>query len=129
MVKKIAKKLSFQISKETKSVKNLLEEYSACQPSLSDKICLPEALDPSFIGDRLHKIGTWGSVASGKRRAVIDAYLAACRSREEIEMLREDALNTCTFYERKFERSYKRFRIKRIPLVEEQRPSYVTFWT
>ena len=84
-------------------MKNLLEEYSACQPSLSDKICLPEALDPSFIGDRLQKMGTWGSVASGKRRAVIDAYLAACRSKEEIEMLREDALNTCTFYERKFE--------------------------
>ena len=100
---KIAKKLSFQISKETKSVKKLLEEYSACQSSLPDKIYLPEALDPSFIGNKLHKMGTWGSVASGKKRAIIDAYLAACRSKEEIEMLKEDASNNCAFYERKFE--------------------------
>ena len=90
---KIAKKLLSNIKRDKVSETIPRGILCLCQSSLPDKIYLPEALDPSFIGNKLHKMGTWGSVASGKKIAIIDAYLAACRSKEEIEMLKEDASN------------------------------------
>ena len=67
-----------------------------------DRIDLPEALDPSNIGERLQKFGVWCTVlASGRRREIIDAYLALCRSKEDIRMLTEEAENVVAYYEEK----------------------------
>ena len=102
---KIAKKLSIQIKKETKSIRALHEEYSICQSStnadISSTLSLSEALDPQSIGTRLQSIGKWGTIAIGKKREIIDAYLAFCRSKEEIAMLREEASSICAFYQEK----------------------------
>ena len=95
---KIAKKLSLQISKETKVIKSLHEELKVCLPS-TDDCSLSEALDPPLVEMRLHKLGGWGAIASGKKRRAIDAYLTLCRSNEEIEMLEQDARNCVKFYE------------------------------
>jgi hypothetical protein len=97
---KIAKKLSLQISKATKAIQSQLEEYKV---STEDTMTLSEALDPSAVETRLHQLGSWGAIATGRRREIIDAYLALCRSNEEIEMLEQDARNCIAFYERKKE--------------------------
>lgn len=100
MVRKLQKKLSIQIKKETKSIRTLLEEYSVCQSSdISGTISLSEALDPQSIGTRLQSIGKWGTVAIGKKREIIDAYLAFCCSKEA--MLGEEASSICAFYQEK----------------------------
>ena len=46
MGKKLQKKLSLQVKKETKSIRALLEEYSACQSltDASDTMSLSEAI-------------------------------------------------------------------------------------
>ena len=95
-----------QISKETKCTKSLLQEYNACESfgeASVDRIDLPEALDPSNIGERLRKFGVWCTVfvASGRRREIMDAYLALCRSKEDIRMLKEEAENVVAYYEEK----------------------------
>ena len=105
-MQKIAKKLSLQISKETKCTKSFLEEYNACESfgeASADRIDLPQALDPSNIGERLQKFGVWCTVyvASGQRREIMDAYLALCRSKEDICMLKEEAENAVAYYEEK----------------------------
>lgn len=66
--------------KETKSIQVLLEEYSAWQSSIdaSDTMSLSEALDPQHVGVRLQAMGIWGTVALGKKREVMDAYLMLC---------------------------------------------------
>jgi len=50
---KIAKKLSVQISKETKKIESLLPEYNACQVVIGGDsaplLLLEEALDPSLL--------------------------------------------------------------------------------
>ena len=96
---KIAKKLSLQIKKEIKGIQSLVEEYRACTGTTSgDTLTLSEALDPASIGIRLHQLGSWGAVATGRRREIIDAYLTLCRSNE---MLEQDARNCVVFYEQK----------------------------
>ena len=97
---KIAKKLSLQIKKEIKGIQSLVEEYRACTGTTSGDT-LTDALDPASIGIRLHQLGSWGAVATGRRREIIDAYLTLRRSNEEIEMLEQDARNCVVFYERK----------------------------
>lgn len=99
---KIAKKLCVQISKETRIIKSLLEDYHACQSNMEvscDFIALSDALNPSIVGDKLQVAGVWCSIASGDRRAIIDAYLTLCRSKEEIAMLTEKARNVTVYYE------------------------------
>ena len=101
---KIAKKISSQISKETKIIKSLLNQIHACQPldeSSSGYITLSEALDPSAIQSRLQIYGTWHTIAEGKKRDAIDAYLSYCRSVEEIKMLKDEAENVITYYEQR----------------------------
>lgn len=98
---KIAKKLSIQIGKETKSVRSLVEEYHACL-STSDEsnLSFDEALNPSTMAIKLENFGMWcHSVASGKKREIIDAYLMLCRSKEDMCMLKEEAENIVLYYE------------------------------
>lgn len=99
---KIAKKLCVQISKETRTIRSLLADYHACQSNTEvscDFISLSEALDPCAVGDKLQVVGVWCSISTGDRRAIIDAYLTLCRSKEEISMLTEEARNVTVYYE------------------------------
>ena len=75
----------------------MLEEYKV---SIEDTLTLSEALDPSAVETRLHQLGTWGAIATGRRREISDAYLALCRSNEILE---QDARDCIAFYERKKE--------------------------
>lgn len=100
---KIAKKLYSQINRETSSIKCLLSEYHTClsvtKPSSSEVITLSEALDSSTIGQKLRS--QCCTVASGKDRQIIDAYLLFCRSTEEVTMIREESSCVVSYYEKK----------------------------
>lgn len=104
---KIAKKLCTQISRETKSLKSLLREYNACDyvsdtSLLNDSVTISEALEPSLIEVRLKGFGSWyNTVATGKKRQIIYAYLGLCRSTEEISILKQESRNLVVFYEMK----------------------------
>lgn len=95
---KIAKKLCKQISKETKTLKALLHDYNAC--GSTDSLTLSEALDPPTIEAKLTGSGAWhATVATGKKRQIIDAYLGLCRSNEELSLLKQEATNLLHSYE------------------------------
>ncbi len=98
---KIAKKLLFQISKETKSLQSLLQKYNACESDeAASDLTIAEALDPANIEERLKTFGClYAAVATGRKRQIIDAYLRLCRSNEELSMLKEDTSNMCIYYE------------------------------
>ncbi len=79
-------------------------ECQACQDvgdmsRLSDiPITLAEALNPSAVGVKLKSFGE-GNTIDGDQQAAIQAYLTLCRSVEEIDMLKDDALNLVKYYE------------------------------
>lgn len=82
-------------------IQSLFEEYRACLAPTDNVLTQSEALDPSSIGTRLHQLGSWGAIATGRKREIIDAYLTLCRSNEEIALLQQDAENCVAFYEHK----------------------------
>ncbi len=101
---KIAKKLCSQVSKETKVIKCLLEEYHACQSvcdDSSDIISLSEALDPLSIRVRVESFNALATTGDRNKEEAIQSYLILCRSKEEINFLKDDALNVIRYYERK----------------------------
>ena len=100
---KIAKKLCTQITKETKRVKALLDEYRACHvvdPSLCE-LSLSQALDPIFVRTLLTSLSDVATAVTAEKLEAIQAYLMVSRSREEVAMLREDAKNVVSYYNRK----------------------------
>ena len=94
---KIAKKLSTQVSKETRVLKALLQEYNACQAILTGNysgLTLMDALDSSTLAHILHpKLCAY---TPGKQE-IINAYLIMTRSIEEIEMLQSEMQNIIYF--------------------------------
>ncbi len=102
---KIAK-VSSQISSETRIIRTLLEDYSACL-SVDDahvqSLTIGEVLDPSVVEARLQALGIWSQamVYHGERREVMEAYLMLCRSNEELHLLKEEINNVVSFYENK----------------------------
>lgn len=79
-------------------MKLLLEQYHACVcDASSTDISLSEALDPVAIGARLRTDTT--CTLSGDKQEAIQVYLTLCRSKEEVGMLRDDALNVVHYYE------------------------------
>ena len=99
---KIAKKLCRQISKETAALKSLLKKYNiVCASSkVSDTITMAEIFAPAAIEERLRGLGSrYSTIATGKKRQIIDAYLGLCRSKEELEMLKNEAKNIIYYYE------------------------------
>lgn len=98
---KVAKKVSSQISSETKVLRSLMEDYNTCQ-SVGEyqPIAFDEALDPTSIECRLQALGVWcqGTV-NPEKRDIMDSYLMLCRSKEDLCMLKEEAQNILTFYE------------------------------
>ena len=98
---KIAKKLTSQISRETRSIKSLLSEYHTClsitNVSSSEVITLDETLNPSTIAKRLRN--QCFVVASGEERQLIDAFVLLRRSTEEVCMIKEESRCVVTYYQ------------------------------
>ena len=96
---KIAKKLSRQVTNETKRLRVLLEEYNICQlivNSSSTQITLDEALDPTVLSS---KLGVHADTTVSKpHQDIIEAYLQMKRSNEEILLLEKEMANTIQFY-------------------------------
>ena len=96
---KIAKKLSRQVTNETKRLRVLLEEYNICQlivNSSSTQITLDEALDPIVLSS---KLGVHADTTVSKpHQDIIEAYLQMKRSNEEILLLEKEMANTIQFY-------------------------------
>ena len=92
---KIAKKLSLQISKETKKIRELLPEFNACRSVSSE--CAPlemeEALDPTTLTTIVD------TSVSHSKREFIDTFLRIRRSDEEIAMLTMEMNCTVAHYE------------------------------
>ena len=94
---KIAKKLSCQVTSETKRLRTLLEEYNICLlvvSSSSIQITLDEALDPEVLSSKLHADTT----SSKPHQDILEAYLQMKRSNEEIVLLESEMENTIHFY-------------------------------
>ena len=96
---KIAKKLSRQVTNETKRLRVLLEEYNICQlivNSSSTQITLDEALDPTVLSS---KLGVHADTTVSKpHQDIIEAYLQMKCSNEEILLLEKEMANTIQFY-------------------------------
>ena len=102
-VHKIAKNLCTQITKETKHVKVLLNKYHACHvvdPSLCE-LSLSQALDPIFVRTLLTSPSDVATAVTSEKLEAILAYLMVSRSCEKVAMLREDAKNVVSYYNRK----------------------------
>ena len=100
---KIAKKVSSLISGETKLMRSLVEDYTAClSVENSQANAYDEALDPTALEWRLQALGVWcqGTV-NPEKREIMDSYLMLCRSKEELCVLNEEVQNIITFYETK----------------------------
>ena len=96
---KIAKKLSIQVSKETRTLRALLEEYNTCQAisrDSSSSLTLHDVLDSSVLAKILNpKLSTYRP----DRQQITSAYLMLTRSHEEMEMLQSDMKNVVLYYE------------------------------
>ena len=81
---KIATKLSKQITKETKNLKSLRQDYNAClsQDDSSGIIAIEKVLDPVKLEDWLRALGVWCLGTVPEKREVMDSYLILCRSKE-----------------------------------------------
>ena len=93
---KIAKKLSRQVTSETKRLRTLLEEYNTCQLVVSSsliQITLDEALDPEVLFSKLHADTT----SSKPHQDILEAYLQMKCSNEEIVLLESEMANTIHF--------------------------------
>ena len=96
---KIAKRLSLQISKETKTLKALLQEFNACQTVTtgnSSTLTMGDVLDSSILSQKLHP--SLHGYTSDKQE-IINAYLLMTRSGEELEMLQVEMKNVIEYYE------------------------------
>ncbi len=80
----------------------LLKEYNACGGggNETEDMSLTEALNVDTIEARLQNTSMSCTLAHGKKREIIDAYLALCRSNEELQMLKDEADNIVMYYEK-----------------------------
>ncbi len=93
---KIAKKLCSQISKETRGIQALVKAINEVLEV--DPLCLAEALDPSTLKLRLQFLGMQPTYLVEERRKIVQAYLTLMRSKEELELLINDAKNVDAHY-------------------------------
>ena len=95
---KIAKTLSLQISKETKTLKALLQEFNACQTVTtgnSSTLKMGDVLDSSILSQKL-QLNLHGYTSD--KQEIINAYLLMTRSGEELEMLQVEMINVIQYY-------------------------------
>ena len=92
-----------QITKETRKLKILLEEYNACNATVSDSyeyVSFEDMLDSSKVAQILNlKL----SIYSANEQELIDAYLRLKRSIEEKELIRSEIKNVISYYEYRVE--------------------------
>ncbi len=95
-VQKIAKTLSKQIQKETKSIKSLLPEYNTCHALLGGvaPMTMKEALDPHVIP----VTKPFDCNQSKSKRDVIQSFILMKRAAEEVDMPRNDMEKTVAYY-------------------------------
>ena len=93
------KKLSSQITKETRKLKAFVQEYNAFNAVVNDgyeSLSIEDVLDSSKMAHRLHpKLSAY----SIDRQELIDAYLLVKRSHEEKELLQSEMKNVISYYE------------------------------
>uniref|UniRef100_A0A1X7UAW0 CxC1-like cysteine cluster associated with KDZ transposases domain-containing protein n=1 Tax=Amphimedon queenslandica TaxID=400682 RepID=A0A1X7UAW0_AMPQE len=92
---KIAKKLSAQIKKETLSLKRLLEKHKLYkyEDIINPNSDFWEPVDVMNVSAEVYKM----------RRSAIHNYLLLQRSEEELELLKQDMLNTLQYFKHKLE--------------------------
>lgn len=94
---KIAKRLSAQINKETRSIKSLLKDINE-SGLYSDPVSLEEAFNPSILKLRLQSLGIEMPSTTDNKREIIQAYLTRTRCEEEMQLLIADAKNMTSYY-------------------------------
>ena len=104
MDKKIAKKLSIQITKETKQLQVLVQEYNTCLTLCNNthlqQIDMQEVKDPSVLQSKLTltTVLHHGTLSSSKKLDIINAHLMVTRAKEEMLLLKEQMFNTLMYY-------------------------------
>ena len=96
---KIAKKLSLQITKETRKLKALLQEYNAYNTAVNDgyeSLPIEDVLDSSKLA---YVLNPKLSAYSADKKELIDAYLLLKRSIEEKELIQSEMKNVISYYE------------------------------
>ena len=73
--------------------KDIEVSFAKIQCLQSCTLTVDEALDPSAVELRLLSLGCNPSLATGRKRLIIYAYLRLCRSTEELVMLEVEAGN------------------------------------
>ena len=76
-------------------VKRLLQDYNDCRPV--HNITIAMALDPSVVVKECDRFGNFDS----RKHQMIEAHLTICRSKEEFELLKDEACNVVQFYSEK----------------------------
>ena len=99
---KIAKRLSVNITKETRTAKKLLQEYNTAASTVNDAhipICLEEALLPdSDFWQTVHVAMPGSSALSwSTKKDITSAYLLKKRSEEELCLLKEEMQNVLVY--------------------------------
>ena len=99
---KIAKKLSIQISRETRKIKEFLPEFNACQNMIGEsEILLEDALNPSKLTSIMQlNVDQSKQELTDSKRELINSYLTMKRADEELSMLTAEMSNTIHHYER-----------------------------
>ena len=98
---KIATKLSKQITKETKNLKSLRQDYNASlsQDDSSGIIAIEKVLDPVKLEEWLRALGVWCLGTVPEKREVMDSYLMLCQSKKEQAMLKDGLQTLSSFYD------------------------------
>ncbi len=95
---KIAKRLSRQIARETKNIKDLLVEHNLCCSS-GDSLPYSSALDLEVLSTLLEIAHS--SPEMKKKHEVVEEYLLLLRSREEIKLIEVEVDSVVAFYSSK----------------------------
>ena len=88
-----------QITKETRKLKALLQEYNACNTAVNDgykSLSVEDVLDSSKLA---YVLNPKLSAYSAEKKELIDAYLLLKRSIEEKELIQSEMKNVILYYE------------------------------
>ena len=86
-----------QIVKETKLLKSLVHDYSAClsQEDSAAMITIEEVLDPIILEDRLRASGVRCLGTVPEKREAMDAYLILSRSKKRTSYVKRRTSILC----------------------------------
>ena len=100
---KIAKRLATSITKETKKIKQFLEEYNVILAQLKSQLCtVAEILDVDSTfwttSHNLVAINASNETSLSHKKKLIEAYITMKRSDEELKMLTHEMQNTTMYW-------------------------------